>query len=70
MSAQISIDLAVEPFLLTVPRPRKLPEPTVVIPNFTKARPIPEAVINGSKEKEILAKKKEENKKKSMVNSY
>ncbi|KAJ3195521.1 hypothetical protein HK101_011885 [Irineochytrium annulatum] len=50
-----------EPFLLTRPNARKLPEPTVIVSTLTKARPIPKDFYSGSGEKEALEKKKAEN---------
>ncbi|KAJ3288083.1 hypothetical protein HK104_008340 [Borealophlyctis nickersoniae] len=50
-----------EPFLLTRPQPRKLPEPTVIISTCPKARPVPKSVYSGTGEKEVLEKAKIEN---------
>ena len=54
-----------QPFSLTVPRPRKLPEPNVLIPTFTKAKPIPKSVLDGGKEIRELEIIKEKNKEKA-----
>ncbi|KNC99611.1 uncharacterized protein SPPG_04998 [Spizellomyces punctatus DAOM BR117] len=49
-----------EPFLLTRPRPRALPEPTEIVSNVMKARPVPRSVYQGSGEREALEKIKAE----------
>ncbi|KAI8926288.1 hypothetical protein BC831DRAFT_457236 [Entophlyctis helioformis] len=49
------------PFLLTKPKPRKLPEPTEKISTVVKANPIPKTQYEESVEKRQLAKLKEEN---------
>ncbi|KAI9315787.1 hypothetical protein DFJ73DRAFT_384656 [Zopfochytrium polystomum] len=50
-----------QPFVLTVPNPRKLPGPTIVLSTLKKARPIPKTFYSGSGEKEALQRIKAEN---------
>lgn len=57
----------VVPFTLTVPKPRKLPEPTVKIPTFVKANPVPLVVLKGSGEQEKLKNIKKINKEKALA---
>jgi hypothetical protein len=54
------------PFTLTVPRPRKLPEPTVKIPTMIKANPVPEIVLRGTGEREKLDQIKKHNREKAL----
>ncbi|ORX77009.1 hypothetical protein BCR32DRAFT_295891 [Anaeromyces robustus] len=56
----------IKPFLLTKPKPRSLPEPTEIIYRKIKPTVLTNKVLKGSNDKEILQKKKEENKKRIM----
>jgi len=51
----------IKPFCLTKPKPRSFPEPKEVIHRKIKSTVLSEKVLLGSKDKEILEKKKEEN---------
>ncbi|TPX55334.1 hypothetical protein PhCBS80983_g05403 [Powellomyces hirtus] len=53
-----------EPFLLTKPKPRRVPPPTEIVPNVVKARPVPRSVYQGSGEREALERTKAENREK------
>ncbi|KAJ3401463.1 hypothetical protein HDV05_000429, partial [Chytridiales sp. JEL 0842] len=53
-----------QPFLLTRPNPRKLPEPTIIRPTFPKARPVPKSIYETPPESKILAKVKQSNREK------
>eukprot|EP00842_Homolaphlyctis_polyrhiza_P004123 jgi/Hompol1/4711/HPOL_002301-RA len=55
-----------EPFVLTKPRQRKLPEPTEKISTIVKANPIPKTLYEDSVEKKRLEIVKEENKRRVM----
>ena len=56
------------PFTLTVPKPRKIPGPTVKIPTFVKANPVPRMVLKGTGELEKLDKIKKYNKEQAIKN--
>eukprot|EP00842_Homolaphlyctis_polyrhiza_P004117 jgi/Hompol1/4706/HPOL_002296-RA len=56
-----------EPFVLTKPRQRKLPEPTEKISTIVKANPIPKTLYEDSVEKKRLEIVKEENKRRVMI---
>ncbi|TPX33741.1 hypothetical protein SmJEL517_g03488 [Synchytrium microbalum] len=56
-----------KPFLLTKPRPRRLPEPTERISTVPKARPVPKTVYEGSSEQAALEKTKVENRHKTQT---
>ncbi|KAJ3216153.1 hypothetical protein HDU67_009880 [Dinochytrium kinnereticum] len=49
-----------EPFLLTRPNPRRVPEPSYSHSTLTKARPIPKSFYVGTGELEVLEKAKKE----------
>ncbi|KAJ3055619.1 hypothetical protein HK097_009946 [Rhizophlyctis rosea] len=53
-----------EPFLLTVPTPRRLPASSAIISRTPKARPVPKSIYTGTGEKERLEKLKQENREK------
>ncbi|KAJ3304933.1 hypothetical protein HDV03_002161 [Kappamyces sp. JEL0829] len=56
---------AVDPFLLTVPKPRSLPQPTVAIPTEIRARPIPKALFETPRDEIVLSQKRAVNKDKA-----
>ncbi|KAI9103812.1 hypothetical protein DFS34DRAFT_300016 [Phlyctochytrium arcticum] len=56
-----------EPFLLTRPRPRALPQPTEIVPNFIKARPVPKSVYQGTADRESLERIKAQNRARIMA---
>ncbi|KAG4103622.1 hypothetical protein H8356DRAFT_928274 [Neocallimastix lanati (nom. inval.)] len=51
----------IKPFLLTKPKPRSFPEPKEIIYRKIKPTVLTDKVLNGSNDKKILEKKKEEN---------
>ncbi|XP_065071087.1 cilia- and flagella-associated protein 99-like [Rhopilema esculentum] len=55
---------ALKPFALTKPRPRSVPIPEK-IPKLEKHKPAPVSTYKGPKEKEILSKRSEENRKRA-----
>ncbi|KAJ3310173.1 hypothetical protein HDU76_003437 [Blyttiomyces sp. JEL0837] len=53
-----------DPFVLTIPNPRKVPEPPYAISTLTKARAVPKYLYTGTGEKEALEKARNENRQK------
>ncbi|KAJ3164778.1 hypothetical protein HDU88_004990 [Geranomyces variabilis] len=49
------------PFMLTKPKPRRIPAPNEIVPNVVKARPVPRSVYKGTGEREALEKTKADN---------